>query len=50
MELQRNPMAKVKLTLEVEAEAANGFEEGDISVVRDNARHLKFKPDSTGFA
>jgi len=50
MELQRNPSAKVKLTLEVEVEAAEGFEEGDISVVRDNAKQLKFKSDSTGFA
>ena len=50
MELQRNPSAKVKLTLEVEAEAVDGFEENDIGVVRDNARQLKFKPDSTGFS
>jgi hypothetical protein len=26
-----------------------GFDEADIGVVRDNARQLKFKPDSTGF-
>jgi hypothetical protein len=49
MELQRTPGAKVKLTLEVEAEAASGFAEGDVSVVRDNVRQLKFKADSTGF-
>lgn len=49
MELQRTPSAKVKLTLEVEVDATEGFEEGDISVVRDNAKQLKFKPDSTGF-
>jgi len=49
MELQRTQGAKVKLTLEIEAEAAAGFAEGDIGVVRDNARQLKFKPESTGF-
>nr|WP_246330294.1 DUF499 domain-containing protein [Endobacter medicaginis] len=50
MELQRNPSAKIRLTLEVEAEAVDGFEENDIGVVRDNARQLKFKPESTGFS
>lgn len=40
---------KVNLTLEVEAEAAVGFSENDIGVVRDNARQLKFKAESTGF-
>lgn len=49
MELQRSPGTKVTLTLEVEAEAPEGFDEGDIGVVRDNARQLKFKSDSTGF-
>lgn len=49
LELQRNASAKVKLTLEIEAEAPDGFEDADIGVVRDNARQLKFKPDSTGF-
>jgi hypothetical protein len=49
MELQRAPGAKVRLTLEVEAEAPNGFPESDVGVVRDNARQLKFKTDSTGF-
>ena len=49
LELQRTPGAKVKLTLDVEAEAPNGFAEGDVGVIRDNARQLKFKPDSTGF-
>ncbi len=49
MELQRANGAKVKLTLEVEAESSEGFEEADVSVVRDNARQLKFKPESTGF-
>ncbi|MBP2238677.1 hypothetical protein J2Z31_005218 [Sinorhizobium kostiense] len=49
MELQRTPGAKVTLTLEIEATATEGFEEGDVSVVRDNARQLKFKTESTGF-
>lgn len=49
MELQRTRGAKVKVTIEIEAEAEAGFEEADIGVVRDNARQLKFKPDSTGF-
>ena len=49
MELQRTKGAKVKLTLEIEAEAPAGFAEGDIGVVRDNARQLKFKAESTGF-
>jgi hypothetical protein len=49
MELQRTQGAKVKLTLEIEAEAASGFEDSEVSVVRDNAKQLKFKPESTGF-
>jgi hypothetical protein len=49
LELQRVQGVKVKLTLEIEAEAPVGFAEGDISVVRDNARQLKFKAESTGF-
>jgi hypothetical protein len=49
MELQRTPGAKVKLTLEIEAQAPGGFAEGEVGVVRDNARQLKFKPESTGF-
>jgi hypothetical protein len=49
MELQRTHGAKVKLTLEIEAEAPGGFAAGDIGVVRDNARQLKFKAESTGF-
>jgi hypothetical protein len=49
MELQRTHGTKVKLTLEIEAEAPAGFAEGDIGVVRDNARQLKFKAESTGF-
>ena len=49
MELQRNPSTKVKITLEIEAETPSGFSETDIGVVRDNARQLKFKAESTGF-
>jgi hypothetical protein len=49
MELQRTHGAKVKVTVEIEAEADNGFDEADVGVVRDNARQLKFKTDSTGF-
>jgi hypothetical protein len=49
MELQRTQGVKVKLTLEIAAEAQGGFAEGDVSVVRDNARQLKFKAESTGF-
>jgi hypothetical protein len=49
MQLQRTHGARVKLTLEVEAEAPEGFSETDVGVVRDNARQLKFKPESTGF-
>jgi hypothetical protein len=48
-ELQRSKGAKVKLTLEIEADAEDGFSEADIGVVRDNARQLKFKTESTGF-
>ena len=29
--------------------APEGFGEEDVKVVRDNARQLKFKPESTGF-
>jgi hypothetical protein len=49
MDLQRTQGAKVKLTLEIEAVADEGFSDNDVSVVRDNARQLKFKPESTGF-
>ncbi|KQQ15548.1 ATPase [Methylobacterium sp. Leaf121] len=49
MELQRTPGAKVTLTLEVEVEAEAGFSDTDVGVVRDNARQLKFKTESTGF-
>jgi hypothetical protein len=50
MQLQRSPGAKVKLTLEIEGEAPSGFDEGDVGVVRDNAKQLKFEPGSTGFS
>ena len=46
---ERDLGAKVKLTLEIEADAEEGFSEADISVVRDNAHQLKFKAESTGF-
>ena len=49
MELQRTQGAKVKLTLEIQAEANDGFADSEVSVVRDNARQLKFKAESTGF-
>jgi hypothetical protein len=49
MELLRTRDATVKLTLEIEAEAPAGFADGDIGVVRDNVRQLKFKTESTGF-
>jgi hypothetical protein len=38
MELQRTHGAMVKLTLEIEAEAVDGFADSEVSVVRDNAR------------
>ena len=50
MELQRSPGAKVKLILEIEAEAPSGFKDEDVSVVRDNTKQLKFTPGSTGFS
>lgn len=49
LELQRTPGAKVKITVEIEAETDTGFDEADIGVVRDNARQLKFRSESTGF-
>ena len=49
MELQRTQGVKVKLTLEIAAEAPGGFAEGEVGVVRDNVRQLKFKAESTGF-
>lgn len=49
MELQRTQGAKVRLTLEIEAEATEGFADTEVGVVRDNAKQLKFKSESTGF-
>jgi hypothetical protein len=49
MELQRSKGAKARITLEIEADAEEGFSEADIGVIRDNARQLKFKAESTGF-
>ena len=49
MELQRTKGAKVKLTLEIEAEAAAGFADDEVGIVRDNAKQLKFNAGSTGF-
>ena len=49
LELQRTPGAKVKLTLEIESEAPDGFDDSDVGVIRDNTRQLKFKAESTGF-
>ena len=40
-ELQRSKGTKVRLTLEIEADAEDGFSEADIGVVRDNARQLE---------
>lgn len=48
-QLQRVPGAKITLTLEVEATAPQGFGADDVSVVRDNAKQLRFQPDATGF-
>jgi len=49
MELQRAQGAKVRIRLEIEADAAKGFPEEEIGIVRDNARNLKFDPSNTGF-
>ncbi len=49
LELQRTSGTNVKVTIEIDAEATDGFDEADVGVVRDNARQLKFKPESTGF-
>ena len=40
-ELQRTPGVKVKLTLEVEAEVAEGFDDGDVGIVRDNSKQCE---------
>lgn len=49
LELLRTRGAKVRLTLDIEAEAPDGFPDGDVGIVQDNARQLKFKAESTGF-
>lgn len=47
--LQNANGAKVKLTLEIEAEASAGFSDADVRDVRDNSKQLKFRSESTGF-
>jgi hypothetical protein len=47
--LQSGSGSKVRLTLEIEAEAPDGFSDADIRDVRDNAKQLKFRSESTGF-
>ena len=49
-ELQRTRGATVTLTLEIAAEAPDGFDEGDVGVVRDNTKQLKFRAEATGFS
>jgi hypothetical protein len=49
VELQRTRGAKVRVTVDIEADAEDEFSEADIGVVRDNTRQLKFKAESTGF-
>ena len=49
MELQRTPGRKMRLTLEIEANAPDSFKEAEIGVVRDNAKQLRFKREATGF-
>lgn len=41
--------AKVKLTLEIEAEAPGGFSDADVRDIRDYSKKLKFRSESTGF-
>lgn len=48
-QLQHTSGTKVTLTLDVEAVSESGFSDADVGVVRDNARQLKFKAESTGF-
>jgi uncharacterized protein len=43
------PRSSAEAYLEIEAQAEAGFNEPDVGVVRDNARQLRFKADSTGF-
>jgi hypothetical protein len=49
MELQRTPGAKVKLTLEIDANAPDGFDDPEVGIVRDNAKQLRFNAESTDF-
>jgi len=50
-EAGRQGFARVlKLTLEIEATAPEGFDEADVGVVRDNTKQLKFRPEATGFS
>ena len=49
LELQRTPGAKVKVTLEIEANAPSGFDPSEVGIVRDNAKQLKFTAEATGF-
>jgi len=49
LELQRTPGAKVKVTLEITAEAPSGFDDTEVGVVRDNAKQLKCRAEATGF-
>ncbi|TIX43843.1 MAG: ATP-binding protein [Mesorhizobium sp.] len=48
-ELQRQPGTRVTLTLDIEARSEAGFPDDDVEIIRDNAKQLKFKGDSTGF-
>lgn len=49
MQLQHAPGTQVRVTLDIEAVSTDGFSDVDVSVVRDNAKQLKFKAESTGF-
>ncbi len=50
MELQRTPGAKVKLTLEIEAEVAEGFDGRRKSAWSGTTpKQLKFRPEALGF-
>jgi hypothetical protein len=48
-QLQRTNGTKVTITLDIQAACDAGFSADDVSVVRDNARQLKFKSESTSF-
>lgn len=49
-ELQRDPKTRVRLSLTISADNADGFSGDDIGVVRDNARNMKFHLDGDGFS